>query len=761
MPSLFTPAKMSVAVLLASAGLHGQVNAQQLEEVLVTAQKRSESLQDTPVAMSAYQSEAIEAMGLINAKDIGLASPSLQMPAYPFSNNNLGLFIRGIGNADSIVLTKDHTVGLYYDGVYAARSTGLLADLVDLERVEILRGPQGTLYGRNTTAGAVNFISAKPTGEFGIDQTLSAGNYDYWRSLTHVSFPDAGGLKAKFSASFSDREGWVENEGPNEVPGYEYNDYYEQESEGYRLALRYDGIDRLLVDYSVDYSDVDSTPGYFQYGGPTGGLNPAFMPVTNSYSDRLKNTSTPVGGGNYAYYLPGSNTEVEGHNLTISYEINDNLTLKSITGYRDLEDDVSQNFSEAFGDAGSLETHTVTDHDQFSQELQLVGSTDKVKYVAGLYYFDESGDQTERQFVDRSLVDEVGINVLDLITDMPCGAGEPGLPICTNFDLIFPAFLGEYSVESNVESWAAFGQSTYSVGEQLELTVGLRYTDDDRDSARTNDGFFINSFPPGATESDKEKVDYTLIADYNISDDVSAYAKVSTGFRSGGSSRNGLDFNTSFENEDLVSYELGWKSEFMDNRMRVNGALFYMEIDDIILDYLPDPVNSPSNVEVFNSGEAEVYGLEVDMQFAVTEALYVSAGYTYLEYDFSDTIFPDGTDHTDTTELVWAPENALAISADYLVPLDCGELRFHTDYSWQDDQYALANTDAGEVVVGDYGLLNARISLADVELGGATWQFALWGKNLTDEDSSNYLIGSTANTYLPPLMYGGEVRVRF
>jgi iron complex outermembrane receptor protein len=761
MPTPFTPVKTSVAILLATAGMHGHVSAQQLEEVYVTAQKRTESLQDTPIAMSAYSSEAIESMGLINAKDIGLASPSLQMPAFPLSNNNLGLFIRGLGNADSIVLTKDHTVGLYYDGVYAARSTGLLADLVDLERVEILRGPQGTLYGRNTTAGAVNFISAKPSGEFGVDQTLSAGNYGYWRSLTHLDLPDAGGLKAKFSASFSDRDGWVENEGPNEVPGFDYTDYYEQESEGYRLALRYDGIDRLLIDYSVDYSDVDSSPGYFQYGGAAGGLNPAFEPITNSYSDRLEETRTPVGGEKNAYYLPSSNTEVEGHNLTISYEISDNLTFKSITGYREFDDDVSQNFSEAFGGAGSLETHTLTDHDQFSQELQLVGSTDNVKYVAGLYYFDESGDQSERQFLDRSLVDEFGINVLDLITNMPCGAGEPGLPLCTDFALIFPAFLGEYSVESNVESWAVFGQSTYSVSDQLELTVGLRYTDDERDAERTNDGFFINAFSPGSTESEKEKVDYTLIADYDISDEASVYAKVATGFRSGGSSRNGLDFNKSFENEDLISYELGWKTELMDNRMRLNGALFYMEVDDIILDYLPDPVNSPSNVEVFNSGEAEVYGLEVDLQFAVTEALFIGAGYTYLDYDFSDTIFPDNTDNTDTTELVWAPEHAFAINADYLVPLEFGELRLHTDYSWQDDQYALANTDSGEVIVGDYGLLNARVSIANVEFGETTWQFALWGRNLADEDSSNYLIGSTANTFLPPRMYGGEVRIQF
>ncbi len=189
MSQTFIRKNLPLAVLLAS-GLAASHAMAQLEEVIVTAQKRVASLQDTPIAISAFNAEAIENMGLIDAKDIGMASPYLQMPAYPTSSNNLAIFIRGIGNADSIVITKDPTVGLYYDGVYAARSTGLLADLSDLERVEILRGPQGTLYGRNTMAGAINFINAKPTGEFGFKQSLSAGNYDSWRSVSHLSLPD-------------------------------------------------------------------------------------------------------------------------------------------------------------------------------------------------------------------------------------------------------------------------------------------------------------------------------------------------------------------------------------------------------------------------------------------------------------------------------------------------------------------------------------------------------------------------------------------
>ncbi len=760
----FTRKNLPLAVLLAS-GLVASNAMAQLEEVIVTAQKRVASLQDTPIAISAFNSEQIEAMGLIDAKDIGMASPYLQMPAYPTSSNNLAIFIRGIGNADSIVITKDPTVGLYYDGVYAARSTGLLADLSDLERVEILRGPQGTLYGRNTMAGAINFINAKPTGEFGFKQSLSAGNYDSWRSVSHLSLPDYSGFKSKFTATFSDRDGWVENEGANEIPGYDYSDFYKKETEGYRAALRYDGVEKLLVDYSYDYSDITSTAPYFQYSGPTGGFTRAGAPITNSFSERLKNTRTPTGGEQFAFYLPDSTTEVNGHNLTASYELFDNLTLKSITGYRDYDDDNSTNFAQSFGGAGTLEVYTKTEQDQLSQEFQVIGSADRLEYVGGLYYFNENGDQKERQYLDRASVDELGIYAFDFVTMLPCSDGTRPGPICTDFvNATLPNYLGEYAVKTDVESWAGYGQATYTpnvLEDKLDLTLGLRYTDDEREATRTNDGWYANSYAPGATDSQKDRVDYTTIADYSWTDNFSTYAKVSTGFRSGGSSRNGLDFNQPFDNEDLTSYELGWKSEVLDSRLRVNGAAYFMQINDIILDYLPDPVNNPQLVESFNSGDADVYGLEADVQAAITDEFLVGLNLSYLSYDFSNVDFPDGTDHTDTTELVWAPEFAYAITADYTLPVSVGEVRFHLDYSWQDDQFALANTEFGKVEVADYGLVNARVSLADVTLADHNWQFAVWGRNLTDEDTANYQIGSTASTYLAPLMYGAEVIFEF
>jgi iron complex outermembrane receptor protein len=754
--------RLSAAMLLASGLAAGNAFAQ-LEEVIVTAQKRSESLQDIPVAISAYDADNIESMGLINVQDIGAASPSVQMPLYPTAGNNLALFIRGIGNADSVVITKDPTVGVYYDGVYAARSTGLLADLSDLERVEILRGPQGTLYGRNTTAGAINFINAKPTGELGFKQILGAGNYGSWRSVSHLNLNDMGGFKAKFTASFSERDGWVDNKGPNEITGLDYSDYYLRETEGYRIALRYDGLENLVVDYSYDYSDMTTSPGYFQYGGPTGGLDASFSPITNSFRNRLEETRTPTGGGKYAYYLPETETEVEGHNLTIDWAIGDNLTLKSITGYREFDDDASQNFSQSFGSAGSLEINTVTEHEQFSQELQLIGNHDRLQWVAGAYYFDEEGTQGERQYLDRSTVDQTGIIALDLTSfpPIPCSDGSTSDPFCSDFTFFFPLYLGEYVVKTDNESWAVFGQATWNTSERLDLTLGLRYTDDQRSAVRTNDGLLWNSFGPGVSESSLSEPDYTVIADYQWTENVSTYAKYSTGFRSGGSSRNGLDFNQTFDKETVESYELGWKTEMLDQSLRLNGAIYHMVIEDVILDYLPDPVNNPQFVEVFNSGEATIDGLEVDLTWALGENLLLGLSYAYMDTDIDDAIFPDGSDRSDSTELVWAPEHAYAINADWDFPVSYGTYRLHADYSWQDDQLALANTDFGEITVESFGLLNARLSLSQLEMMGGNWQFALWAKNLQDRDNANYAIGTTANTYLTPRMVGGELIFEF
>lgn len=763
----FSRQGLTLGVALASGLLAQNLSAQTLEEVIVTAQKRSESLQDTPISISAYSAEAIENMGLNNVRDIGLATPSLQTPSFPTSSNNLGFFIRGIGNADSGILTKDNTVGVYYDGVYSGRSTGVLSDLVDLEQVEILRGPQGTLYGRNTTAGAISFTTRKPSGELSLDQTFTIGNMGYKRSLTSLDLPAVVGVKPSVSVVLTERDGWVDNDGAAKIPGAKYNDFYLEDKKGLRIALRYDEIERLVVDYAFDYADMDTTSPYFQYSGPTGpGMSIIGGDILASYNKRLERTYDAKTAQRRAFYLPLTSTKTRGQSLTVSYDINDFLTFKSITGYRAYDDDLSQNFADAFGGASGLHVNAVTDYEQYTQEFQLSGTTERWKYVAGLYYLKEKGVSDEQHFLDRGFVETTGIVALD--SNGPCISGAFGAPppACNLLDpMFYPAYLGEFTIASEVESYAIFGQATWTpeiLEDRLDLTFGARYTEDDRSAIRSNDGLLWNAFPPGKNSSSIDQPDWSLTADYRWTDAISTYIKASTAFRSGGSSPKALDFSETFDKEKLISYEMGLKSQWLDNRVRLNAAIYQTEIKDVILDYQPDPINQPSIINVFNTGEAEILGLEMDLLVAVTDNFQLGFNYAYIDYDISDAVFPDGSDRSDTSVLVWAPEHAYSVVADYYFNLPkLGELKAHLNYSWQDDQYALANTDQGEVEVQDYGMLNGRISLDAVQMLGGEWEFALWAKNLTDEDNANYLIGQTASTYLQPRTYGLDLRLRY
>ena len=753
-----------VAAIL-SASCAGAAFAQ-LEEVVVTAEKRSASLQETPIAITAYDATNIEAMGIDTVRDIGQLTPSVQTPTYPTSSNNLAFFIRGIGNTDSIILTKDNTVGVYYDGVYSGRHTGILSDLVDLERVEVLRGPQGTLYGRNTTGGAIRLVTRKPSGEFAFDQTLSTGNFGHLQSRTRIDLPDAGGLKASLSLAFGERDGWVENGGEGALPGGPYNDFYAEEQRGLRLALRYDGIDGLLVDYSYDYSDMDTTPPYFQYSGPAGpGLAITGGPIVTSYRDRVEETVDAATGGRRAYYLPLTKTESDGHALTVSYELSDSLSLKSITALRGFDDDLSQNFARSFGGASPFEVNTVTEYEQFTQELQILGSYDRLEFVAGLYYLEEDGTALERQYLDRALYDSSGVVAFD--SNGPCVSGAFGSPppVCNVLDpFFFPVFLGEFTVDSDVESWAAFGQATWTpaaFGDRLDLTLGARYTSDERRATRVTDGLLWNPVNAGDNAVDIEQPDWSATANYRWREHVATYLRIATGFRSGGASPKAPDFSQTFEEETLLSYELGLKSELLDRRLRVNAALYRTEIDDIILDYLPDPVNAPSLVDIFNSGTAQIQGFELEALALIGERLQLGFNYNWLDSEIDDALFPDGSDRTDTTVLTWAPEHAWSFSADYRQPLGAAALLLHADYVWQDDQFGLANTDAGEVVVDGFGLLNARVAIDGIALAGGQWQLALWARNLLDADDVNYRIGQTSTAYLMPRTYALELRLRY
>ncbi len=762
-----TPRKFLFPVLAAAPALLfwvGPAQAQDgfagIEEVMVTAQKREETLQDVPIAVTVFDADAVRDFGISDIKTLGSVSASLQTPSFPTTNNNLGFFIRGAGNADSNILTRDNTVGIYFDGVYQGRTTGLLADLVDLERIEILRGPQGSLYGRNTVAGAVNFISARPTGEFGFRQELSIGKWNYVRSRTIIDLPASGGFKAKLAYVESDRDGWIKNDGTNVLPlGVASEDFNQNRQQGARLFVDWEFSDRFAAQYIVDYTDMQTTPAYFQHDFPNYSdyqaqaafVDNSAMLVTGfagqgndpqSFPDRLEHAKSPVTGQRYAYELPITETIGEGHALILDWTLSDQVQFKSITGYRRFDAAQFQNFTEVFvsppiiipgvvqlfnGGVFHFISDLDIDNEQLTQEFQLSVDYGSLRYVAGLYYLDESGRYAENQ---RQVFN-------------------------------FPVDGGLFVVDSELESLALFGQATWVVDDRLELSVGLRYTEDERKATRAS--FGAMSFPAGAVEVDNDKLDYSLVADYAWSEQISLYLKYATGFRSGGASPRASVFSVGYDEETLRSYEAGVKSQLLDNRLRLNAAVFRADYKDIIIDFAPSA--NPGQVTGLNAGEGEIDGVELEVLYAPSQNLRLGLNYTYLNAEITDVNTPPmalGLAAASNYEFLWAPHNAYSGWIDYdFAALDFGQLSLHLDYSWQGEQFANATptTVLGEkIITDDFGQINGRITLTPATLDdNSELQIALWGKNLTDADDVTYNLQGTGFSYQEPRNYGVDV----
>lgn len=701
-----------------------------IQELIVTAQKREESLQDTPIAMSALSAAQLENRGITSFEGVAKASPSIAFTPYPNSSNLLILYMRGQGVSDPAQITSDGSVGLYQDGFYISRPQAATVDLADIERVEVLRGPQGTLYGRNTTGGAVNLISTAPSGEFGFKQSLTFGTRDRFRSLTTVDLPRWQNIAAKVSLLKSSVDGYVRNTGSS-------HDYGEEEQLAGRLSLNWELAPALMLDYFGEAGSLDSTPGYYQ--------NPAW-----------NNTVITVGGVAYPYHgnageprsrtyrpidLKLSTADFEGHGLTLSWDANDSLTLKSLTGYRELKWHAYQDFAEAFSYILSADpvlafpvtftSDNLVDSHQLSQEFQLVGSLERIDYIAGLYYFEENGAST-----GNGLQSVLGTDIEKF----------------------------RY-VTAEAHSEAAYTQATWTPpiwSDRLDLTLGARYTRDRREAERSStvNGVMVEQGKLDGTANRQRfsKFNPMLTANYGLSEDISVYAKVATGYKAGGSSESGLfgHFDQTFDPETVTSYELGLKSYWWDHRLRINAAAFVSRFDDMQLAFTVDPTDT-SFVQAYNAGQATVRGVELDLLLMPTETLSLSADYAYLDPEFDevealagttfdpavnsaiDGVYSVGQNIKDLFALPYAPRHSLNLGMDYTVwQSGNASLAAHLDYQFQSSMFV--TTTAGPDVPGrdnveipSHGLFNGRLTLTLDLPRGDQAKIALWGKNLTDK----------------------------
>ena len=651
-----------LGTMLALAIVAGDVAAQGglLEEVVVTARKREEGLQDAPIAVSAFSGESLEFRGVTEIGKLDQFTPNLVLNKSPTNSGvtNAAVYIRGIGQND-FVPTIDPGVGIYVDEVYLGRSVGAVLDLIDIERVEVLRGPQGTLFGRNTLGGAISIHTAKPDEEFGGKADVRFGTDGLFNLRGTVNVPVNDEFFMRFSAATFNQDGYVDR--PDGV------DLGNDDTVVARASARWVPTDNFELTASMDYSrDRENGPafvitgiqplnvGLAEGGGPSqttaqntivaqlnepGGIapggtffdpaaasgfpfnflacfDPANLNNPNCYNQRYIDDGSK--DANFGTDPARANLDVWGGSVTMKWNINDNLELKSITAYRTFEGDFNSD-----QDGGPQTVSHLLDlyqQDQFSQEVQLLGSSfdNKLDWILGAYYFTEEGDNINPVTFSQVQIQSGGI-----------------------FDN---------------QSWAVFAQGTWHVTEKLDLTFGMRYTEDTRDYLP--DQFFEAlpigplpfTCPPGVggappcgvgdrvvpfetvTQETSEWVPMVNIA-YQWTEDLLTYFTYSEGFKSGGFTQRIFPPEPSlpdFDPEFVTSFELGFKYTGFDDKLRLNVAGYFTDYTDLQL-----LVADPSRVGPFvtNAGDAEIKGIEIETIINPFENFFItgSAGLTDAE----------------------------------------------------------------------------------------------------------------------------------
>jgi iron complex outermembrane receptor protein len=763
----------ALTFVLAAPAVAQQADAAQPSEdgigvIVVTAQKRAENVQDVPIAITALGSQFLETRGIDSIDDLGTIAPNVKFERAPASKTISQIAIRGSVTINPAI-TWEPAVGLYLDGVYIAKAQGSIFDIADLERVEILRGPQGTLYGRNALAGAVNLVTKKPSGEAGGMAELTYGSFDEVRLRGVIDLPQMGAFSAKVSGQYRTRDGLIALTAPD---GSGRNRTDSIESGSFMVQLRAEITDSITADYTYDYSKSNQTPPFsqllavnrngdprdiFDPGSPSYAFGGAFFPL-----DRVANPDRVTTAAIDAPVYERSRSY--GHALTLTVGLGD-AELKSITAYRDL----------AWADGLDLDgspfpvafTQRISDYHAFSQELQLTGTAfeDRLAYVLGAFYFDEQAETVNPQTYFGG-----------------------GVDLDSNYG-------------SNTEAWAIYAQLDYDLTERLKLTLGGRYTEETKDISR----FFRVNFDPanGITSPlviadlpygaipDAKFSDFSpaVTLSYAASDTINLYARFAQGFKSGGFNgesnvfaaptadcpSGALELCQPYLPEQVDSYEFGIKSRFLDDRLIINLAAFRNDSKDMQLSVFTATTGAASVIQ--NAAAARIQGLEIETVLRPVDNLTINASLALLDPEYKRFI-DGGVDVSDNRAFPHAPRTTASIGADWKVAEgDWGKFNIYADLNYSSKYftfpYALTAPTRSDQVAGTSQsqgrtIVNLRATLAEFAVGGMETEISVFVRNLTKEDApSNFIdfgpgFGGILLGYFPdPRTFGVTAGVRF
>ncbi len=809
-PAKLTP--LALAVLAASTlstPIYAQERATALEEVVVTAQRRETMLQQTPIAVTAFTSEKIEDLGIFDITDVGGLAPNTNIQKQPSSNSNMSIAIRGIGSGETALLV-DPKVSFYVDGVYMSKTVGAVFDIVDMESIEVLRGPQGTLFGRNSTGGAINVTTVKPTGELGGTVEASAGSDGYQRYRASVDLPKiADMLSIKLSGMHMEWDGWADNN----FPGQE-SDLAGEDNDSYRIALRLQPTENLTLDYAYDKTDNEGVPTPFQV-----------TEVKDSIYNGITNTPFPyefLGGQLFQemaaligdpddrredFNLDAVSTEeleVEGHTFIAALEL-DSLTIKYIFGDRDTD----STYARTDLDGGALNTAdlfygggqviptpgfhaSIPDGsvEMTTHELQFIGDLfdDRLAYTAGFYHYEEDVYQDNPQTFGlpiQFLVADPGLLAAytgagfcnDVPGQGPVCIGSQRLPLPFPFPGADPNLNGAVDLVygQNSKSWAVYGQGTYDLTDDLQLTLGARYTEDERDAFLFSENLGQSDFSERLNNDDDwDNISYLVNLNWSVNEDMNLYATYSTGYNAGGFNARASTVSSwedQVDEEEVDSYELGMKADWLDKRLRTNVAVFYNEFDDIQIAQFEAGSGGASS-QLVNAGEATYWGVELDLVAILAEGLVMDLTYGYLDADYDEYLARDPAtdleiDISNVTTVGRAPEHSGNIGLQYdFAPFSFGGLSARVDATYS-DEFVFHPFQNQFDRAQERWIFNARVSLNNIDLGDmGNLRISAWGKNLADEEYEEWGIdfaslGFAGNTFGRARTYGVDFVFNF
>ena len=830
MPVSFRKAPLVAAVTLATASTFTQ--AQQLEEVIVTAQKRAENLQDVPISVSALQGEKIQSAGIQNMGALADYVPNLHIADAPVNTN---IYMRGVGSGNNRGF--EQSVGMYIDGIYMGRGRQYRAGFLDLERVEVLRGPQGTLFGRNTVAGAVNITtaSAAPGEELNgeIAASFEENGGQIYEGYIASGIGDTFGVR--LAGKYRETDGYVEN-------AFTGDDDGSIEESQWRLTLSWTPTNTPDINFKYGpgrYERIGAASGTNTYLDPT--QRDIDVPNRSAFADTaytIMEVFFPDFGANagqdFTVYKDNgygqskadgigiginpdsSDNDLDNGALTINWDVG-GLTLTSVSGYSAYT--YVDNCDCDWLPLQFISRDDDQDFEQWSQEFRITSPGGEFfDYVAGVYY-----DTSDLEFDSRVVIDTNFDGLFPELLSLSTGLPPEVLPQ----SLLTPLTGGAYNAnqisrnhryELDSESWAVFGQGTFNLSDTFRLTVGVRYTEEDKDVVSQqylgddilghdvpNDNFFLaivqaQSFNTYARDyKDSRSTDKwipSIIAQWDVTDDSMLYASFSQGFKSGGftaaddqepagfivgqipppgfvATEPNDDFE--FDDEEVDAFEVGGKHTLFDGGATLNWALFYTEYSD-----LQTAIFKGVGFSVKNAANSEVYGLEVDYLHQITDNFRLGANFAWLDATYDDfqdgpcTAIqldadplcgtPAGSSFNDLTgePTLYASDYSAAVFADYNYMMGNGmEWFVSADVNYRDDFNSAGDNDPIDVI-DSYTKVNLRLGLR-----GESWEVMAYGRNIFDEAAwqqsydTPVLAGSHSNYQDEGQVWGARLRYMF